>query len=54
MCFCTPTNLMRIEDPSPPIQFGLYRLLVALVTDAFRVREQERLGRFIRSWFFRS
>ena len=34
-------RLAEITDPSPPIQFGLYRLLVAFVMDALRIRELE-------------
>ncbi len=34
-------ELARIVAPSPPIQFGLYRMLIAFVIDAFGIRELE-------------
>lgn len=36
-------ELSRISDPSPPIQFGLYRWLTVLVQAAFQLHEYEDL-----------
>lgn len=36
-------DLSGIVDPAPPVQFGIYRLLLAVVIDAFRISELEQI-----------
>jgi CRISPR system Cascade subunit CasA len=36
-------ELTAVTDPAPPIEFGLYRLLIALVLDAYRIANLDQL-----------
>ncbi len=40
-------KLTALQDPAPTIQFGLYRMLVAFVVDAFDLREFSDLARVL-------
>lgn len=45
-------ELSAIEDASPAIQFGLYRLLIAFVMDAYALKEQEDLEELLNTRAF--
>lgn len=36
-------SLVGISDPAPPIEFGIYRLLIAFVMDAYQLRTLDQL-----------
>jgi CRISPR system Cascade subunit CasA len=40
-------ELSRICDPAPSVQFGIYRLLIAFIMDAFEINQLEDLGDLI-------
>lgn len=45
-------ELTQIVDPAPPVQFGIYRLLVAFLMDALDMRELEDLSDLLRGGRF--
>lgn len=40
-------KLEEICDPAPPVQFGIYRLLIAFLMDAYQLQSLEDLGNLI-------
>jgi CRISPR system Cascade subunit CasA len=37
-------ELVEVYDPAPPVQLGIYRLLIAFLMDAYQLKELESLG----------
>ncbi|MFH0800823.1 MAG: type I-E CRISPR-associated protein Cse1/CasA [bacterium] len=40
-------ELENIVDPAPPVQFGLYRFLIAFIMDAYGIKELEQVAELI-------
>lgn len=40
-------ELTEISDPAPPVQFGIYRLLIAFLMDVYQLKELEQLAGLI-------
>ncbi|MCD1294793.1 type I-E CRISPR-associated protein Cse1/CasA [Methanocella sp. CWC-04] len=45
-------NLKCIYDPAPPIEFGIYRLLIAFIMDAFNPGDTEDLADILENGYF--